>query len=65
MPRVNQDYEKKLINFRTGDIEEIQKAFPNFAYSAIIRSLTEQFVDSIRQGKKPSIEFNPNKLEIK
>jgi len=65
MPRYSEDYEKRLINFRAGDIEKLRQHYPNIAYSAIIRSLVEQFVDAIEEGKNPQLQFNPNKLEIK
>ena len=65
MPRYTQDYEKKLISFRAGDIDALKKHFPAFAYNAIVRSLVEQFVDSLKNETRPVLEFDPNKLHIK
>lgn len=65
MPRYPQDYEKKLISLRAGDVDKLRKHFPEFAYNAIIRSLVEQFVDALEEGRTPKLEFNPNKIQIK
>ncbi|WP_417436455.1 hypothetical protein [Idiomarina abyssalis] len=58
------DYEKKLINLREGDTDLLRKHFPNIAYGAIIRNLVEQFVDALEDGRRPSLEFDPNKLDL-
>lgn len=61
----NPEYEKRLVNFRAGDIDKLRQRFPNLAYSAIIRSLVEQFVDALEEGRRPSLEFDPNKLDLR
>lgn len=65
MPRYAQDYEKKLIALRAGDVDAVRRAFPNHAYSAVIRSIVSQFVDAVEAGRAPNLSFDPNKIEVK
>jgi hypothetical protein len=65
MPRPAQNLDKCLINLRAGDRDKIKKHFPQFYYTAVVRSLVEQFVDSLEAGNSPSIQFDPHQIEIK
>lgn len=65
MPRPSQDYEKALISFRHGDKAKLKKFYPNTPYTAIVRSLVEQFVDALEEGNTPRLEFDPNRIQIK
>lgn len=65
MPRYSEDYEKKLINLRSGDVDALRRHYPNVAYNAIIRSLVEQFVDALESNTNPTLQFDPHKLQIK
>lgn len=51
MPKIAENLQKHTLFLRKGDVQKLQDAYPDVAYSLVIRKLVSSVVDRFEKGE--------------
>lgn len=64
MSRKKLNVEKKSIRFYKGDIDIIEKHYPNIPHNAIVRELIHIFANNLESGRTDPLVYDPSRIQL-